>query len=99
MRRATARNSTDSVANLFDQIESIQSTASSHAMRRESIQKLSAAIEQLPAAYREVIQRFDLEQQSAQEIAEHLQCSQGAVYMRRSRGHDLLRSWFREETT
>jgi DNA-directed RNA polymerase specialized sigma24 family protein len=51
----------------------------------------------LPVAYREVVKRCDLSGQSAGEVAQQLQCSQGAVYMRRLRAHDLLRQWLRED--
>ena len=51
---------------------------------------LDRAIEQLPLAYREVVRRYDLQGQSAVEVAGQLGCSPGAVYMRRARAHERL---------
>ena len=85
----------DSSAALLDLIDSGQSSIRHRAMKKEAIDQLLDAIEQLPTAYREVVRRFDLEGRSARQIASDLQCSEGAVYMRRIRAHQLLREWLR----
>lgn len=59
--------------------------------RRELSEKLRSALLELPDAYRSVIMLYDLRQLPIDQVAEQLQCSVGSIYMRRQRGHRLLR--------
>lgn len=66
-------------------------TASKEVMRQEAAVLVQQALAQLPYSYREVISRYDLDGQSAQQVADALSCSVGTVYMRRTRGLEMLR--------
>lgn len=59
--------------------------------RHELGEKLRAALSELPDAYRSVIVLYDLRQLPIDKVAEQLHCSVGSVYMRRQRGHRMLR--------
>jgi RNA polymerase sigma-70 factor (ECF subfamily) len=52
---------------------------------------LELALKKLPEDYREVVQLYDLEGNSAAQVARQLRRSVGAVYMLRGRAHDRLR--------
>jgi RNA polymerase sigma factor (sigma-70 family) len=67
-------------------------TASKEAMRQEAAVLLHRALAQLPQAYREVVRRYDLNGETAQQVGDALGCSPGAVYMRRARALDMLRA-------
>ena len=58
----------------------------------EMAANLRTALSELPAAYRSVIVLYDLRQLAIDKVAEQLQCSVGSVYMRRQRGHRMLRN-------
>lgn len=66
-------------------------TPSRLAADREARNVLDEAIARLPDVYREVVQRFDLEGRSAEEVGKQIGRSPGAVYMLRGRAHDRLR--------
>lgn len=59
--------------------------------RHELGEKLRSAVLELPDAYRSVIALYDLRQLPIDKVAEQLHCSIGSVYMRRQRGHRMLR--------
>lgn len=67
------------------------STPSRALSREESDKLLRQALNELPAAYREVVELYDLEQLPIAIVAEKLGCSPGAVHMRRGRARDRLR--------
>ncbi len=67
------------------------STPSRFARRGESKRILEEAIGRLPQDYQTVIQRYDMQGQSAAEVAAAMGRTQGAVYMLRARAHDQLR--------
>lgn len=67
------------------------STPSRAARREEALAALAAAIESLPEAYRRVVELYDLEGRSMEEVAPKMNRSLGAAYMLRSRAHRLLR--------
>lgn len=75
----------------LDWLPADQTTASGAATRAELRGVLERALEQLPRSYRTVVRLYDLEHLSAQEVARRLQCSPGAVFMRRRRALDMLR--------
>jgi RNA polymerase sigma-70 factor (ECF subfamily) len=72
-------------------------TPETFAMQRSTQQRLQAALEQLPLAYREVILLCDVEELRYQEIAELLQVPVGTVMSRIARGRKLLRGMLAEE--
>ncbi|GMU36437.1 MAG: sigma-70 family RNA polymerase sigma factor [Phycisphaerae bacterium] len=67
------------------------STPSRAARREEALAALATAIETLPEAYRRVVELYDLEGRSMEEVAPKMNRSLGAAYMLRSRAHRLLR--------
>ena len=65
-------------------------TPSRKLARKEDAERLEQAINQLPDAYREVVVLYDLDGLAAQEAADRIGCTVGALYMRRSRAHAML---------
>jgi DNA-directed RNA polymerase specialized sigma24 family protein len=96
MQRTIGLDPADSAATLLDQLDSGLSSVGQAVMKREAVESLLQSIDLLPTAYREVVRRFDLLGQSARAIAGQMNCSEGAVYMRRTRAHQLLREWLEE---
>ncbi len=80
----------DSVLNLWDNLADSISTPSVRARRNEANELLNQAVDKLPEAYRRVVIEYDLDQHTAQEVADANCCSVGAMYMRRARAHYLL---------
>lgn len=80
----------DSVAALQDRIAGLISTPSRVAARGEARQSLLQAVERLPDTYRTVVRMYDLEGQSAEDVAAHLDRSPGAVFMLRARAHRYI---------
>jgi len=76
---------------LFDFLADSGTTPSRGAMRGELEEVLAAALTQLPDAYREVVRLYDLECRPVDDVSRRLECSPGAVYMRRARARDMLR--------
>ncbi len=68
----------------------VGTTPSRHAARGEAHTALERAIAQLPEAYERVVRMYDLECRPAEEVAEALQRSVGAVFMLRARAHERL---------
>jgi len=91
-RRVAPADPAASSAHLLEELRGTSVTASTEALRQEAAAQLHAALAQLPHAYREVVRRYDLESQSASQVATALGCSQGAMYMRRARALELLRT-------
>ncbi|MEW6250544.1 MAG: sigma-70 family RNA polymerase sigma factor [Planctomycetota bacterium] len=84
--------SDDSYVALIDMLSGTTgATPSRQAEKHEVRGLLERAIARLPDVYREVVQRFDLEGRSAEEVGAQLGRSPGAVYMLRGRAHDRLR--------
>lgn len=76
---------------LLDVLADSGTTPSRGAMRGELKEVLSAALSQLPDAYRDIVRLYDLECRPVDEVAQTLGCSPGAVFMRRARARDALR--------
>lgn len=76
---------------LVDSLCDSGTTPSGFARRSELCEVLDRVLKQLPDAYRRVVQLYDLEDRSAKQVAEILNCTPGAVFMRRSRAHSMLR--------
>lgn len=89
-QRVETRNPEDSVDLLYNLVCSSQSTPSRGAARREAQAALQRAVRTLPADYRRVVELYDLEGRSAEEVAAALGRSPGAVYMLRARAHERL---------
>jgi RNA polymerase sigma-70 factor (ECF subfamily) len=90
-RRVETEHGADTVLSLFDVLSDSGTTPSRGAMRSELRDVLGRALAELPDAYREVVQLYDLECRTADQVAEMLNCSPGAVYMRRARAREMLR--------
>ncbi len=84
--------SDESYFQLMGCVEAGTSTPSVKVARREVSQQLSQAIDLLPPAYQLIIRCYDLEGQSADDVAKELGCSVGAMYMRRNCALNLLGS-------
>lgn len=84
----TARD--ESFAALYELLTDTRSTPSQHAAAAEARTRLERAIQLLPPAYRTVIQMWDLEGRSVEEVATQLNRSPGAIYMLRARAHRRL---------
>jgi len=89
-RRLERRGTDDTLVALHEQLGRAPSTPSRHAARSEACSYLEQAIAQLPPAYRQVIEMYDLEGRPVAEVAAALSRSTGAVFMLRSRAHRLL---------
>ncbi len=92
VRRNRATEVTDSsLEQLALDLAPAGETPSRMARTHELSDKLRAALDGLPEAYRTVIVHYDLRQLPIDAVAEVLGCSVGAVYMRRQRAHRMLR--------
>jgi RNA polymerase sigma factor (sigma-70 family) len=89
-RRLERRATDDTLVALHEQLGRAPTTPSGHAARSEACSHLEQAIAQLPPAYRQVIEMYDLEGRPVAEVAAALSRSTGAVFMLRSRAHRLL---------
>lgn len=81
----------ESTITLLETLGCTTATASRCAADREAQRLLEAAIARLPDTYQRVVRLFDLEGRPAQDVAETIGRSPGAVYMLRVRAHDRLR--------
>jgi len=82
----------ESFLGLHRMVSGSGSTPSGAASRLEAKAAIKAAVAQLPETYRQVVQAYDLEGQTAAELAASLGRSPGAVFMLRTRAHRLLRA-------
>lgn len=90
-RRQTQPSSVeDSFAALYELLSTGAATPSQQAARKEAHAALQLAIEQLPELYRRVVQMFDLQGCSMEEVAKAVNRSCGAAYMIRARAHQRL---------
>lgn len=82
------------ISNLFADLQQLLydtgTTPSQKVMRQESAAALVSALNQLPAAYQQIVRAYDLEGQPVDQVARACKCSPGAVYMRRMRAHRIL---------
>lgn len=77
---------------LVELLGATDSTPSRAAARDESEQMIEQVLSALPPDYERVVRLYDLECRSAQEVAEQLGRSTGAIYMLRARAHERMRS-------
>ena len=90
-RQVLDRTTDGSIWQLWSQLAQSRSTPSRHAARNEARQFLERAIADLPAAYRTVVEMYDLQGHPVADVAAALDRTPGAVFMLRSRAHRLLR--------
>jgi RNA polymerase sigma-70 factor (ECF subfamily) len=90
-QRIEPTNRDDSSLDLFRLLGGSSTTPSRCAAREEAKAILQKTISRLPEAYRRVVQMYDLEGRSAQEIADELGRSPGAIFMLRARAHARMR--------
>ncbi len=76
---------------LFQLLGAATTTPSRAAARGEARSALQSAVERLPEAHRRVVELYDLQGRSGEEVAAALGRSVGAIYMLRARAHGLLR--------
>jgi RNA polymerase sigma-70 factor, ECF subfamily len=89
-RAVQPRPGDDSMGALYAELVCSNSTPSRQAARNEAGNSLLRAITQLPAIYRTVVEMYDLEQRSVEDVARAVGRSPGAVFMLRSRAHRQL---------
>ncbi|MBK8914695.1 MAG: sigma-70 family RNA polymerase sigma factor [Phycisphaerales bacterium] len=90
-RMQLAAHGGDSGAALFDVLTAGTGTPSLAARRNDAGARLREALHMLPPDYARVVQLYDLDLRSIDEVAAELNRSPGAIYMLRSRGLDRLR--------
>jgi len=88
--RLEPSGSDDSLGTLLQRLSGTGTTPSKYAARDEARSYLGHAIDQLPAAYRQVVKMFDLECGPMEEVAKAMNRSIGAAYMLRARAHRQL---------
>ena len=80
----------DSFVALVEMLGTTESTPSRAAAKGESQQLIEHALGTLPPDYERVVRLYDLEGQSAQDVAQQLGRSTGAIYMLRARAHERM---------
>ncbi len=90
-KRADQGYSGDSLFALVELLSESGSTPSRNAAANETRSELEQSIEELPEAYRRVVQLYDLAGEPVERVAEALNRSPGAVFMLRARAHRQLR--------
>jgi len=91
-RRRLSLSANESLIALWETIGGSHTTPSGHAAKNEARAALENSIEKLPESYRRVVQLYDLEGQSMDEVAKALDKNSGAVYMMRTRALRKLRA-------
>jgi RNA polymerase sigma factor (sigma-70 family) len=79
-----------SLSALFSQLFARSLTASRQVIAAEALARLQQALRRLPEHYRLVVQHYDLEEEPIERVAQRLGRSIGAVFMIRSRAHQML---------
>lgn len=90
-RVQVSRPNENSFVALVELLGSTNSTPSRAAARGESERMIEDVLSALPPDYERVVRLYDLEGRSAQEVAEQLGRSTGAIYMLRARAHEKMR--------
>jgi len=88
----------DSHVALLATLVGSQSSPSQQAGRSEIKAAVERAIRLLPSDYRKVVQGFDIEGKTAQQVGEEMGRSPGAVYMIKTRAHVRLAEILGEST-
>jgi RNA polymerase sigma-70 factor (ECF subfamily) len=83
-----------SYVQLIDMLSSPDRSPSSQGAREEAVEKVKAALQQLPEDYRQAVTMYDLEQLPIAQVAAAMGRSEGAVFMLRARAlqrlHEIL---------
>ncbi|USN98304.1 MAG: sigma-70 family RNA polymerase sigma factor [Phycisphaeraceae bacterium] len=90
-RVQVSRPNENSFVALVELLGATNSTPSRAAARDESERMIEDVLSGLPPDYERVVRLYDLEGRSAQEVAEQLGRSTGAIYMLRARAHEKMR--------
>lgn len=91
-KRVRAPVGEESVLALYDVVGGDSLTPSRAAGRKERVSVLEACIRRLPPDYQKVIQLYEIEGKSVEEVAAALGRSAGAIFMLRSRAIERLRA-------
>ena len=89
-RRVTAPAREDSCRDLVDLLAASQTTPSRVIVGREAIEQLEQALQSLPEVYHNVVEMYDLQGRSIDDVSRELGRSPGAIYMLRARAHRML---------
>jgi RNA polymerase sigma-70 factor, ECF subfamily len=89
--RITRGAAGESARTLLAALTGTCATPSTPAILAEDVGRLRAVIRALPKSYRRVVERMDLEEADATEVAAEMGRSRGAIHLLRSRAHDRLR--------
>lgn len=89
-RQITPNPNGESGTSLLSTLTCETGTPSSSAARHESQEALRAALDRLPRSYAQVLQMYDLEERSVDEVAATLGRSPAAVHLLRARAMDRL---------
>jgi DNA-directed RNA polymerase specialized sigma24 family protein len=98
-RRVYAPAGDESYVALVDLLGETTTTPSRNVAAGEVGRIIRDMLDRLPADYASVIRLYDLEGQSAPDVAAAMGRSPGAVHMLRARAHDRLRSLLGTETS
>lgn len=79
-----------SLTTLLDCVRAMSATPSRVVAGEEALRSLRTAIQRLSPDYRTVIELYDLQERTIEEVAESLGRSVGACYMLRARAHRAL---------
>lgn len=77
---------------LLEELVRTNSTPSRGAARFEARKILESSLATLPTDYRNVVQYYDLDGISIEDVAKRMGRSEGAIYMLRARAHERLRA-------
>lgn len=80
-----------SYLNLYESLGGSVTSPSAATAFDEARTALDRALDKLPEHYRLVVSLYDLAGCSVDDVCETCECSQGAMFMRRSRAHAMLR--------
>ena len=89
-QRITAQGREESWRDLVDVLSASHSTPSRVAVGREAVEQLEQALKSLPETYYNVVEMYDLQGRSIDDVSRALERSEGAVYMLRARAHRML---------
>lgn len=97
--RARSQLNDDSLISIFDQANRDSWTPSRSAIRAEDREALDRCLAALPPDYRAVIQAYDFENRSLDDLSRQFNKSKGAILMTRLRAWVLLRNIAQRDLT
>ncbi|HMN95946.1 MAG TPA: sigma-70 family RNA polymerase sigma factor [Phycisphaerales bacterium] len=89
-RRQLQADPERSLTTLLDCVRAISATPSRAVASREALVQLRGAIQRLAPDHRTIVELYDLQERTIEEVAEKLGRSVGACYMLRARAHRAL---------